>query len=274
MAKKKVYAVKVGKIPGIYDTWDECKEQVNGYPGAEYKGFADRAEAEQYMQPKQMGDVSAASGQSATELLQNVQAIPGQGFQKPVKSAKPMQEAPKIPDGPYAFVDGSFNAETGVYGYGGYLVNDGKKYPLMGSGSNSEVSGMRNVAGELMGSIAAVKKAEELGLSHISMLYDYKGIQEFVKPTGRIRWKAKEVGSQAYQKFMLSPKRTVDVDFIKVKGHSGIDGNEDADVMAKTSVGIRLTGPEQRRFDAIMKKHSRTGIELDVPDVDPSVQFD
>ena len=27
----KFYAVKEGKKPGIYHTWDECKEQVNGY---------------------------------------------------------------------------------------------------------------------------------------------------------------------------------------------------------------------------------------------------
>ena len=27
----KFYAVKEGKKPGIYMSWDECKEQVNGY---------------------------------------------------------------------------------------------------------------------------------------------------------------------------------------------------------------------------------------------------
>ena len=30
MAKKKYYAVQVGKIPGIYGTWDECKAQTEG----------------------------------------------------------------------------------------------------------------------------------------------------------------------------------------------------------------------------------------------------
>ena len=30
MAKKKYYAVKVGKTPGIYGTWSECEEQIKG----------------------------------------------------------------------------------------------------------------------------------------------------------------------------------------------------------------------------------------------------
>ena len=27
---KKYYAVRVGKVPGIYQTWDECKKNVHG----------------------------------------------------------------------------------------------------------------------------------------------------------------------------------------------------------------------------------------------------
>ena len=37
--KKKYYAVKNGKVPGIYETWAECSEMVKGYSGAEYKSF-------------------------------------------------------------------------------------------------------------------------------------------------------------------------------------------------------------------------------------------
>lgn len=39
MAKKKYYVVWVGNQPGIYHTWAECAEQVNGFPGAKYKAF-------------------------------------------------------------------------------------------------------------------------------------------------------------------------------------------------------------------------------------------
>ena len=51
MAKKKnnFYAVKNGKNPGIYKTWDECRAQVEGFSGALYKGFTTRTEAERYL---------------------------------------------------------------------------------------------------------------------------------------------------------------------------------------------------------------------------------
>ena len=34
MAKKKFYAVKKGRKPGIYQTWNEAKSQVSGFKGA------------------------------------------------------------------------------------------------------------------------------------------------------------------------------------------------------------------------------------------------
>lgn len=47
MAKKqKYYVVWQGKQPGIYSDWDECKAQVQGVQGAQYKGFDSMAEAE------------------------------------------------------------------------------------------------------------------------------------------------------------------------------------------------------------------------------------
>ena len=47
MAKKqKYYVVWQGKKPGIYSDWDECKEQVVGVQGAQYKSFDSMAEAE------------------------------------------------------------------------------------------------------------------------------------------------------------------------------------------------------------------------------------
>lgn len=45
----KIYAVKQGRVPGIYLTWDACEKQVKGYKGAEYKSFKDVKEAEKYV---------------------------------------------------------------------------------------------------------------------------------------------------------------------------------------------------------------------------------
>ena len=43
---QKWYVVWQGRQPGIYASWDECAEQVKGFPDAKYKAFPTRAEAE------------------------------------------------------------------------------------------------------------------------------------------------------------------------------------------------------------------------------------
>ena len=40
---------------------------------------------------------------------------------------------------------------------------------------------MRNVAGEVLGSMAAIEKAVELGLEELSIYYDYMGIEMWAK---------------------------------------------------------------------------------------------
>lgn len=58
----------------------------------------------------------------------------------------------------FAFVDGSFNTSTSVYGYGGFIEYKGERYELMGNGNDADMASMRNVAGEVLGSMAAVKR--------------------------------------------------------------------------------------------------------------------
>ena len=48
----KFYAVKKGKQPGIYQTWDECKQQVHGFSGAVYKSFSSLQEAQDFLVEK------------------------------------------------------------------------------------------------------------------------------------------------------------------------------------------------------------------------------
>jgi ribonuclease HI len=45
-AKKKFYVVWEGKVIGIYDNWETCKNQVWGVEGAKYKAFDTMLEAE------------------------------------------------------------------------------------------------------------------------------------------------------------------------------------------------------------------------------------
>ena len=40
------YVVYKGKVPGVYDDWEECQRQVHHFSGNSYKGCTTRAEAE------------------------------------------------------------------------------------------------------------------------------------------------------------------------------------------------------------------------------------
>lgn len=143
---------------------------------------------------------------------------------------------------PYAFVDGSYNPTTKIYGYGGFLVyEDSDKniinVPIQGCGDDPDMATMRNVAGEICGATAAILKALELGLHELTIYYDYKGIEMWA--TGM--WKRNLTGTKAYYKFIQENQSLINLHFIHVKGHSGVDGNETADRMAKESVGISFT---------------------------------
>ena len=172
-SKKKYYAVRVGLVPGVYETWDEARSLVHAYPGAIYKSFPTREEAEAFVH-----------GTGAGHLKEPGTCVDA-----------------------YAYVDGSFNAGTGVFGYGGFLMVGEKKYILQGSDDDAELASMRNVAGEIAGSMAAVSLAIELGLSALTVYYDYAGIEAWA--TGD--WKRNKEGTIAYHAFMQKAKRKLSI---------------------------------------------------------------
>ncbi|MEM1124116.1 MAG: ribonuclease H family protein [Bacteroidota bacterium] len=45
MAKQKYYVVWQGVEPGIYKSWKDCQQQIQGFPNAKYKSFKSEAEA-------------------------------------------------------------------------------------------------------------------------------------------------------------------------------------------------------------------------------------
>ena len=195
-SKKKFYAVKVGKVPGVYETWDECKDCVEGYPGAKYKSFLTEDEA-----------LAFINGTKENNTTYN---------------------------GVVAYVDGSFELETFRYSYGVAIIDGDKEIHLSGVGDDPEMASMRNVAGEIIGSQAAMEYALAAGMKEISIYHDYNGLAAWCIGG----WKTNKEGTKAYKEKYLEVSQTVKINFVKVKGHSNVFYNDVVDALAKQALGI------------------------------------
>jgi ribonuclease HI len=232
--KKKYYAVAKGRTPGIYDTWDECKEQVYHFSGAVYKSFSTLEEAQEFINMAGSGaateSVSRAVGGGASENS----VVEGEGWEdmkkKHAAHLRPISKGGHL----VAYVDGSYEQSRHAYSYGCVLVFEDGVVKLNGKGDNEEYVGMRNVAGEILGSEEAIRWAVDNGYQEITIYYDYEGIEKWA--TGE--WKAGKTGTIAYKEFIEEREKEIVIHFEKVAAHTGVEYNELADQLAKEALGI------------------------------------
>ena len=135
----------------------------------------------------------------------------------------------------FAYVDGSFNPTTNTYGYGVCLYVYGTEYEFTDSGNSAEMVSMRNVAGEILGAMCAISNAVKIGLTDLTIYYDYMGIEKWA--TGE--WKRNKLGTIRYYEYVQSVKDKIIIKFVKVKAHSGNAFNDKADELAKLAVGLK-----------------------------------
>ena len=69
-------------------------------------------------------------------------------------------------------------------------------------------------------------------IKEITLFYDYQGIEAWAVGD----WKANLPYTQDYVKFYNKVKTAVNVNFVKVKAHTGIELNEVVDKLAKEAI--------------------------------------
>lgn len=228
---KKYYAVKVGMTTGVFETWEECKASVDGYPGALYKSFKSLSDAYAYMgwSGKQLSlfDLTSTDEPSDSVDLESSAPILNEEFPD---TDMPFSNSVKA----VAYVDGSYNVATKEFGYGVVMFHNGEQIHLSDAFQDEEMSAMRNVAGEIYGSMAAMEYAVKNNISTLTIYYDYMGISKWC--TGE--WKTNKKGTILYKRYYDQVRKKVNISFEKVKGHSGNKYNDLADSLAKKACGI------------------------------------
>lgn len=138
----KFYAVKKGRIIGVFESWDQCEVQIKGFAGANYKRFATKAAAQNYLE-----ETTVSNDDDKYQVI--------------------------------AYTDGSFKAEINQFSYGLVFLNKGKKSIFYEKFADENWAKLRNVAGEIMGAQKAMQLAWENNIKSILICHDYLGISKW-----------------------------------------------------------------------------------------------
>ncbi len=196
----KFYAVRVGREgPAIYRTWAECKQQVYGVRRAVYKSFSTLEEAERFLR--------GGETQNEKELDENWAV---------------------------AYVDGSYDKKTKDFSCGAVLFWKGEQTEFSQRFTDPELASMHNVAGEIMGALTVLRYCLEKGIPALEIHHDYEGLGCWADGS----WRAAKPGTQRYAAECQEAAKTMKLQFVKVKGHSGDAYNDRADALARKALGL------------------------------------
>ncbi len=211
-SKKKFYAVAVGQDPGIYTNWPQAQAQVKGYPGAKFKGFPTKSEAEAWMQHPAL-EPCVVKKSSIT---------------------KPADSSPHRKGEVTIYTDGGSINNPGPGGYGIVIVHDDDIKEISGGFSHTTNNRM-----ELMGCIVALRDIGRIK-KKITLYSDssyvvngiMKGWAKGWRKKGWIKSDKKPAINPDLWAELLDLVEGLDITLQWVKGHAGNPLNERCDKLA------------------------------------------
>lgn len=72
----KYYAVRIGRVPGIYTTWHACQEHVRHFPGAQFKSFSNYDDALAYLPESRAESRAESQVGSQADVQADTQSTP------------------------------------------------------------------------------------------------------------------------------------------------------------------------------------------------------
>ena len=233
--KKNFYAVKEGRVPGIYKTWAECQEQVNGFSGAVFKGFATEEEAVEFIgtgyvkkeESKEHKCNCNCGGQHCGDNCKCKSKI-----ELPLKCTPVSMDRPS--DVAIIYVDGSYmsSVSTTKVGAGAVVLYKGEEHQMSKCFDDKELAEMHQIGGEINGALIGIEKAKSLGAKAMIVRHDYQGVAKWALG----EWKRNKVKTKEYHEKMQVLMSELDIRFEHVKAHTGEHYNELADQLAKSAI--------------------------------------
>jgi ribonuclease HI len=237
--KKQFYAVRNGREPGIYRTWEECKTQVDGYAKAQYKGFYSLEEAKAYL-----GYVSTNKPVAAKQSDARPPAAPGRPSAAPKRkrgtgrgedeaSALEMLETSDGLTHVVVYTDGACIGNPGPGGYGVVLLH-GKHRKEFSHGFRLTTNNRMEILACIVG-LRALKQPSAVTLYSDSQYVINSMTKGWARGWKNKNWKRNNQpvpNSDLWQQMLeLCDKHKVK--FQWVRGHSGNKENERCDQLAR-----------------------------------------
>ncbi|XP_060090350.1 ribonuclease H1-like [Heteronotia binoei] len=201
------YGVRNGRKTGVYSSWDDCREQVDGYRNASFRKFDTDEAARDF--------ASGGSSQYASQSTRDYPVVYTDGC----CSSNGRPEA---------------RAGTGVYWGPGHPLNSSERLP----------GRQTNQRAEIRAACKAVEQAKSQNLTKLNIHTDSKftidGMTNWVPNWERNGWKTstgKDVVNKEDFQQLADLSRGMDIKWTHVPGHAGYKGNEAADHLAREGAG-------------------------------------
>uniref|UniRef100_A0A3Q3QL90 Ribonuclease H1 n=1 Tax=Monopterus albus TaxID=43700 RepID=A0A3Q3QL90_MONAL len=227
MAKAKFfYAVRKGFKPGVYNSWDECKSQVEKFPSASFKKFASERDAWAFVR---------GVGLSAAPEVKSGKFVQRHKLWKPLES----QLFSLCPgDAVVVYTDGCCSANGCKGARAGIGVYWGQNHPLNAA---ERLQGRQtNQRAEIQAACKALEQAKEKNIKKLVLYTDSQftinGVTKWIKNWKLNDWRLKSGGQVINKDDFVKLDRLnaeLEVVWIHIPGHAGYRGNEEADRLSR-----------------------------------------
>ncbi len=236
---KKFYAVARGRNPGIYTEWfgeKGAQEQVKGFVGARFKGFASLDEARLWMESPDIAPVPVQESAS----MEHSRPL----FPEPAKKNLSRSKTGR-PGDIIIYTDGACTNNPGPGGYGTVIINGGRRIELSG--------GYRMTTNNRMELTAIIEGLASLKTPSTVTLYsDSKYVVDAVTKGWAKKWRSRDWfkydGTLAKNPDLWA--RLLDlldiheINFVWVRGHAGNRENQHCDHLAVAAAHLPDLPPD------------------------------